>query len=96
MKAAAFGTKPYDRKFLTAACGHGLTYFEPRLTEETAPHRVPAPELVPFLLYLHWRVQEHERERSQVQLVRLLAAAVDNAVLYQAAQQEIVERKRIE
>ena len=32
------------------------------------------------LFYLHWRAQEHERERSQVQLVRLLAAAVDNAL----------------
>ena len=32
------------------------------------------------LFYLHWRAQEHERERSQVQLVRFLAAAVDNAL----------------
>ena len=32
------------------------------------------------LFYLHWRAQEHERERSQVQLVRLLAATVDNAL----------------
>jgi signal transduction histidine kinase/ActR/RegA family two-component response regulator len=32
------------------------------------------------LLYLHWQAQEHERERSQIQSVRLLAAAVDNAL----------------
>jgi Cache domain len=32
------------------------------------------------LLYLHWQAQERERERSQVESVRLLAAAVDNAL----------------
>jgi signal transduction histidine kinase/CheY-like chemotaxis protein len=32
------------------------------------------------LLYLHWEAQERDRERSQLQLVRLLAAAVDTAL----------------
>jgi signal transduction histidine kinase/ActR/RegA family two-component response regulator len=32
------------------------------------------------LLYLHWQAQEREREHSQIQSVRLLAAAVDNAL----------------
>src|SRR5262245_51966774 len=32
------------------------------------------------LLYLHWQAQERERERSQIESVRLLAAAVDNAI----------------
>jgi CheY-like chemotaxis protein len=32
------------------------------------------------LLYLHFQAQERERERSQVQLARLLAASVDNAL----------------
>jgi hypothetical protein len=32
------------------------------------------------LLYLHWQAQERERERAQIQSVRLLAAAVDNAL----------------
>ena len=41
---------------------------------------VPIGVLAGTLLYLHWRVQEHERESSQIQLVRLLAAAVDNAL----------------
>ena len=32
------------------------------------------------LIYLHWQAQEHERERSQIQAARLLAAVVDNAL----------------
>lgn len=39
MRVALFSTKPYDRRFFDAANGdppHELTYFEPRLTPETA------------------------------------------------------------
>jgi D-lactate dehydrogenase len=39
MQIAVFSTKPYDREFLAAAnqqAGHQLTFFEPRLTAETA------------------------------------------------------------
>src|SRR5690606_19418523 len=37
MKVAVFSTKPYDRKFLEAAnTAHEFTFFEPRLTAETA------------------------------------------------------------
>ena len=41
MRVAIFSTKPYDRAFLSAANerevhGHELTFFEPRLTTETA------------------------------------------------------------
>jgi signal transduction histidine kinase/ActR/RegA family two-component response regulator len=32
------------------------------------------------LLYLHWQAQEEQRERSQIESARLLAAAVDNAL----------------
>src|SRR5882672_10995046 len=32
------------------------------------------------LLYVHWQAQEHERQRSQMESVRLLAAAADNAL----------------
>ena len=32
------------------------------------------------LLYLHWQAQEHERRRSQIESVRVLAAAVGNAL----------------
>ncbi|HEU4619604.1 MAG TPA: ATP-binding protein [Gammaproteobacteria bacterium] len=41
---------------------------------------VPIGLFAAALLYLHGNVQEHEREQSQVQTVRLLAAAVDNAL----------------
>ena len=41
---------------------------------------VPVGIFAAALLYLHWQAQERERERSQVQSVRLLAAAVDNAL----------------
>ena len=41
---------------------------------------IPIGLLAAALLYLHWRVQEHERERSQIESVRLLAVAVDNAL----------------
>lgn len=40
MKVAVFSTKPYERRFLDETnkkYGHELTYFQPRLTEETAP-----------------------------------------------------------
>jgi D-lactate dehydrogenase len=39
MKTAVFSTKAYDRQFLqpaAAAAGHDLTFFEPRMTAETA------------------------------------------------------------
>src|SRR5204863_167122 len=39
---------------------------------------VPIGLFAATLLYLHWQVQEHERQRSQIESVRLLAAAVDN------------------
>ncbi|HEX6691851.1 MAG TPA: ATP-binding protein [Burkholderiales bacterium] len=41
---------------------------------------VPIGLLAATLFYLHWQAQEHERERSQIQSVRLLAMAVDNAL----------------
>ena len=41
---------------------------------------VPIGLFAATLLYLHWQVQEHERQRSQIESVRLLAAAVDNSL----------------
>ncbi len=41
---------------------------------------VPVGLLAAALLYLHWQAQEHERERAQIETVRLLAAAVDNSL----------------
>jgi signal transduction histidine kinase/ActR/RegA family two-component response regulator len=41
---------------------------------------VPIGLFAAAMLYLHWQVQENERERSQMESVRLIAAAVDNAL----------------
>ena len=41
---------------------------------------VPIGLFAAGMLYLHWQAQEDERERSQMESVRLIAAAVDNAL----------------
>ena len=41
---------------------------------------VPLGIFAAGLLYFHWQAQQRERERSQMESVRLLAAAVDNAL----------------
>ena len=41
---------------------------------------VPIALFTGVLLYLHWQAQEHERQRAQIESVRLLAVAVDNAL----------------
>ncbi len=41
---------------------------------------IPIGVFAAGLLYLHWKAQEGERERAQMESVRLLAAAVDNAL----------------
>lgn len=41
---------------------------------------IPIGLFAAALLYFHWQAQEHERQRSQMESVRLLAAAADNAL----------------
>ena len=41
---------------------------------------VPLGLFAAALLYLHWQAQEHERRRSQIESVRLLAAAAGNSL----------------
>ena len=41
---------------------------------------IPVGLFAAGLFYLHWQAQERQRELSQIESVRLLAAAVDNAV----------------
>jgi signal transduction histidine kinase len=41
---------------------------------------VPIGLFASGLLYLHWQAQERERERAQIESVRALATAVDNAL----------------
>ena len=52
MHIAIFGTKPYDRQFLTAANaahGHDLTFFEPRLDPATATLADGLPAVCAFV-----------------------------------------------
>ncbi len=52
MRTAVFSTKPYDRRFLDRAnadLGHELVYFEPRLSEETAPLAEGYPAVCAFV-----------------------------------------------
>ena len=52
MRIAVFSTKPYDRQALDRANqghGHELTYFEPRLTPETAPLARGFDAVCPFV-----------------------------------------------
>lgn len=51
MKVAFFSTKPYDRQFFDAANAgrHELTYFEPRLTADTAPLAVGYDAVCAFI-----------------------------------------------
>jgi hypothetical protein len=52
MRVAIFSTKHYDRIFLEAAnttYGHELVFFEPRLTEETAPLAAQFPAVCVFV-----------------------------------------------
>ncbi|HEX7038421.1 MAG TPA: ATP-binding protein [Pseudomonadales bacterium] len=41
---------------------------------------VPLGIFAALMLYLHWQVQDEQRQHSQIQTVRLLAAAVDNSL----------------
>lgn len=52
MKIAVFGTKPYDRSFLTAANrsrGHEMVFFEPNLKQETLPLAIGFPAVCVFV-----------------------------------------------
>jgi D-lactate dehydrogenase len=54
MRVAIFSTKPYDREFLTrlnreGQFGHELTFFEPRLTPQTAPLAEGFPAVCVFV-----------------------------------------------
>src|SRR5262245_8539965 len=41
---------------------------------------VPIGLFTAALLYLHWQAQDHERQRAQIESVRLLAGTVDNTL----------------
>lgn len=52
MDVAVFSTRPYDQKFLEPAAkehGHAITYFEPRLTQQTVPLAAGFPVVCAFV-----------------------------------------------
>ena len=91
MKIAIFSTKPYDREFLEAANArqHEMTFFEPRLTIETASL---AEEFDAVCVFVHDKL---DRETLQVlkdggtKLVALRCAGYNNVDLEAAREMEI-------
>ncbi len=91
MKIAIFSTKPYDREFLEAANArqHEMTFFEPRLTIETASL---ADEFDAVCVFVHDKL---DRETLQVlkdggtNLIALRCAGYNNVDLEAAREMEI-------
>ena len=101
MKVAVFSTKPYDRQFLTAANSNGdhkLTFFEARLTPETATLAAGFPVVCAFihdqldketLNVLAKPIQEGLAKgfaTSGTQLIALRAAGFNNVDIEAAAE----------
>jgi signal transduction histidine kinase/ActR/RegA family two-component response regulator len=70
-----FSTKRRESAYVTQRRGIRWHLFQVQLVSI-----VPIGLFAAAMLYLHWQVQENERERSQMESVRLIAAAVDNAL----------------
>lgn len=87
MQIAVFSTKPYDRRFLDAASagtGHGLTYFETRLSLETCDLAVGAGAVCAFVNDdVSAEVLESLRSKD-VKLVALRSAGFNNVDLVAA------------
>ncbi len=90
MRVAVFSTKPYDRSFLEAANGthrHTLTFFEPRLTNETVALAQGFPAICVFVNdQLHRQVLV-ALAQSGTRLIALRCAGFNNVDL--AAAQEL-------
>lgn len=88
MKVAVFSTKPYDRQFLEAANqahGHELHFFEPRLTEDTAPLAAGYSAVCAFVNdQLNAKVLDN-LARSGTRLVALRSAGFNHVDLAAAA-----------
>ena len=87
MRVAVFSTKSYDRTFLEAAnqqYGHTLTFFEPRLTAETA---VLAADYQAVCVFVNDRVDAgvlRTLAESGTRLVALRCAGFNNVDLVAA------------
>lgn len=87
MRIAVFSTKRYDRDFLDAAnmhYHHDLTYFEPRLTEQTVPLASGFPAICAFVNdHLDAPVLEHLAQHG-TRLIALRSAGFNNVDLVTA------------
>lgn len=89
MKVAVFSTKPYDRQFfelINANYGHDLTFFEPRLTPETA---VLAEGFPCVCVFINDRLNEEALRtlaRQGTQYIALRCAGFNNVDLKVAAE----------
>lgn len=92
MKVAVFSTKPYDRQFLMAANSNGdheLTFFEARLTPETASLAAKFPVVCAFI---HDQLNQETLSKiaaSGTQLIALRAAGFNNVDLKAAAELDL-------
>lgn len=89
MRVAVFSTRPYDRRFLTeanAGAGHDLTFFEARLTRETAGLLSGFGAICAFVNDTLTRGVLKTAAARRVRLVALRAAGFNNVDLKAAAE----------
>ncbi|MDQ4077660.1 MAG: 2-hydroxyacid dehydrogenase [Chloroflexota bacterium] len=89
MKVAVFSTKSYDREFLKAANaehGHELTFFEPRLSRETAALAEGFPAICAFVNDELNAEVLHRLAAGGTRLVALRSAGFNNVDLVAAAE----------
>ena len=92
MRIAVFSTKAYDRRFLTAsnaAFGHDLTFYEPRLTPETAILAAGFPAICAFVNDVLDRQVLVTLADNGTRLVALRAAGFNNVDLRAADELDI-------
>jgi D-lactate dehydrogenase len=92
VKVAVFSTKPYEERFfqaINAEYGHDITYFEPRLTADTAPLADDFPAICAFVNdQLDNKTIAHLAETG-TRLIALRSAGFNNVDLKAAEAQGI-------
>jgi D-lactate dehydrogenase len=84
MKIAVFSTKSYDRDYLTSAnatCGHDLTFYEPRLTAQTAPLATGFPCVCAFVNDVLDAQVLLTLARQEIRLIAMRCAGFNNVDL---------------
>jgi D-lactate dehydrogenase len=92
MRVAVFSTKAYDQEFLRDANrrhGHEITFFEPRLTPETAPLASGYPAVCAFVNDNLGRTVIDALAEGGTRLIALRSAGFNHVDLAAAAEREI-------